>query len=429
MKKIILALLVVFFSQAGFSQNTDKNFVDTINAYFEEVRVATKDNYSLWNMDLYAPLMLIDPDTRKIYTNEQDSAATLTPIDLVYTGILPPNVNFANTAINWNGKKWAMVMLPLSPDKSERINLLSHELFHVAQPRLGFNMLNTDNNHLDQKNGRIYLRLELEALKNSILSENKEDQKKHLINAFIFRKYRNKLYPQSVISENKLELNEGIAEYTGQVISGRNQKQATDYLSRSFDLFMSNPTYVRSFAYQTIPGYGFLLRAKNRSWNKEVSAEINLIDYFIKELNITLPENLDLAVNNMQELYNGSRIIEEEMKREEIKLQQIARYKQIFIEEPHLIVPLEKMSISFNPSNIIPLGDDGNVYPTATISDNWGVLTVNRGMLLSPNWKTVYLSVPLEETQNHIAGEGWSIDLKNGYKVLKDAKNYILSKE
>ncbi len=113
MKKIILALLVVFFSQAGFSQNTDKNFVDTINAYFEEVRVATKDNYSLWNMDLYAPLMLIDPDTRKIYTNEQDSAATLTPpIDLVYTGILPPNVNFANTAINWNGKKWAMVMLP-----------------------------------------------------------------------------------------------------------------------------------------------------------------------------------------------------------------------------------------------------------------------------------------------------------------------------
>jgi len=429
MKKLSLVFFILLFSHNIFSQNTDKMYIDTINSYFEEVKLATKKHSSLWAMDIYGPLILINPDTREIYANEPDSIGLLTKNGSVYAGILPDNLNFANTAIDWGGKRWAMVMLPLSEDRYERVNLLSHELYHVVQPKLGFNLFNASNNHLDQKEGRIYLRLELEALEKSIFSNDRAERKKHLTNAFIFRKYRNILYPQSSVSENKLELNEGIAEYTGQVISGRNKEQAASYLDKSFDKFMSSPTYVRLFPYYTTPAYGFLLKAKNKNWNKQISAETNLTDYFIKEFGIILPQNLDEAVAKTKDLYNGTQIIEEEAKREANRLRLIAEYKKIFIEESHLILPLEKMSISFDTNNIVPLEGTGSVYPTASVVDNWGKLSVDNGMLMSSNWKTIYLSKPLEMTNNKITGEGWSISLNNGYKVVRDGQNYILTKE
>ena len=82
--------------------------------------------------------------------------------------MLPDKINIANTSIYWNGRSWAMIMFPLPEGKHDRLNILSHELFHRSQPSLGFHMPNTDNNHLDQRDGRVYLRLELEALRKAL---------------------------------------------------------------------------------------------------------------------------------------------------------------------------------------------------------------------------------------------------------------------
>ena len=70
-----------------------------------------------------------------------------------------------------------MIMLPLSENKNDRINLLAHELFHKAQSGLGFTQNNKESNHLDQKDGRIYLRLELEALTKAVLSDSKRSKR------------------------------------------------------------------------------------------------------------------------------------------------------------------------------------------------------------------------------------------------------------
>ena len=120
-------------------------------------------------------------------------------------------MNIANTSLHWSGKDWAMVMLPLPTKKQDRINLLAHELFHKAQPSLGFLLFNTENNHLDQKDGRIYLRLELNALKKAVRSSTIKEMNMHLTNALTFRKYRYSVYPKADTTENSLELNEGIA--------------------------------------------------------------------------------------------------------------------------------------------------------------------------------------------------------------------------
>ncbi|WP_336830540.1 hypothetical protein [Sphingobacterium multivorum] len=75
----------------------------------------------------------------------------------------------------------------------------------------------------------------------------------HLKDALIFRKYRNSLFSGSAHIENQLELNEGIAEYTGVMISGRNKEKTKKHFTDVVDRSFSNPTYVRSFAYNTTP--------------------------------------------------------------------------------------------------------------------------------------------------------------------------------
>ncbi|ULT23417.1 hypothetical protein KUH03_30125 [Sphingobacterium sp. E70] len=68
-------------------------------------------------------------------------------------------------------------MLPLPEHRDDRINLLAHESFHRIQPELGFKLNNANNNHLDEKDGRISLRLEFEALKKALASSDKKEIK------------------------------------------------------------------------------------------------------------------------------------------------------------------------------------------------------------------------------------------------------------
>ena len=87
--------------------------------------------------------------------------------------------------------------------------------------------------------------------------------------------------------------------------------------------------------------------------------------------------------------------------------------------------------MSFNPNTLIPLDEDeGTVYPTIVLSDNWGVLTVNEGgALLRSDWRWIIVSIPTEITDKSIKGDGWSIELNKGYTIEENLEgNYILIK-
>lgn len=404
---------------------------DSISVFFDELKTAAYANTELWSKDLYGPTILINPESRTFFANEQDSAGSLQPNGNIYSGVLPGNINIANTAIDWNGKKWAMIMLPLSQNKHNRINLLAHESFHRIQPSLGFTFKNSDNNHLDQKEGRIYLRLELEALKKAIQSRSEKEKQQHLTNAFIFRKYRHQLYENSGVSENQLELNEGLAEFTGVIISNRNKAETSAFFQSEINEFFKNPTFVRSFAYYTIPVYGYLLYNKDKNWNKAISGSTDLTDYFIKAFNISIPRDLKKAVQGASVAYNGKNIQKEEAEREERTKKLIAEYKLKLITQPHFEIKFEKMNISFDPRNIIPVEDKGTVYPNIRVTDRWGILTVDKGAaLMSPNWDKISISNPVKTEGKKISGEGWILELTDGYTVGKDdvTGNYKLIK-
>ncbi|AJH15000.1 hypothetical protein [Myroides profundi] len=430
MKRKLIAFSLFLLTQSIFSQN-EQSMLEQANVYFDEFKNAAEQHKSLWDIDLYGPILLIDSETRAIYANEGDKENKLKPQEGVYIGTLPKNINIANTAIEWKGKRWAMIMLPLSDNVQNRINLLGHESFHRVQPTLGFKLNNTDNNHLDQKEGRVYLRLELEALKQAIQAHSLKERNKHLTAALSFRKYRQSLYNESYTTENNLELNEGIAEFTGLMVSNRTKKETADHVSKEIDDFFKNATYIRSFAYHTIPVYGYLLSQEDKEWNKNINTTTNLTDYFIKAWNIQIPNNLESTVNQLKSKYNGAFIIEQEVERDVNIKKIIATYKAQFVENPHFEIKFEKMNVSFNPSNLVALEDKGTVYPTMRISDVWGVLTVEQGALMSPNWDRLSITNPTKVEVNKVFGDGWVLELTENYKVEqnKENLNYRLVKE
>lgn len=429
--KYILVITSFFLLEQNLSGQKPVS-QDSISVFFDELKTAAHANTELWNKDLYGPTILIDPESRTFFANEQDQEGSLQPNGGIYSGILPGKINIANTAIDWNGKKWAMIMLPLTHNKHNRINLLAHESFHRIQPSLGFTFKNTDNNHLDQKEGRIYLRLELEALKKAIQPGSEKEKQQHLTNAFIFRKYRHQLYENSGVSENQLELNEGLAEFTGVIISNRNKAETSAFFQSEINEFFKNPTFVRSFAYYTIPVYGYLLYDKDKNWNKTISVNIDLTDYFIKALKISIPKDLKKSVQAVSANYNGKNILKEETEREERTKKLIAEYKLKLITQPHFEIKFEKMNISFDPRNIIPVEDKGTVYPNLRVTDRWGILTVDKGAaLMSPNWDKISISNPVKTDDKNISGDGWILELTDGYTIGKDETtgNYKLIKK
>ena len=428
--RYFVTALFFIFIQTAFGQNTSTIY-EEISSCFNEVKIETAKHQQLWGKDLYGPILLVDPNTRELYANFSDTEGALKPAGEIFTGVLPKEINIANTAVNWSGRRWAMIILPLPTDKSDKINLLAHELFHVSQPSLGFQLFNVENNHLDQREGRIYLRLELEALKKGVQSTDQAEQKQVLTNAMIFRKYRCSLYPGAEQSENLLELNEGIAEYTGMMISGRDEAEAVKYFVGSINGFLNNPTFVRSFAYQTTPVYGYLLEKIKPGWNREITVKTNLTDYFINAFALSIPTDLKKATGLILDKYDGEKIISEETQREEKTKQLIILLKNKFITQPHLVLNFEQMNVSFNPGNIMPLEDKGTVYPNIRVTDNWGILTVEHGALMSPNWDKISVSAPVTNEKNKISGDGWTLELKEGYSVIKDENsgNYKLIKK
>jgi hypothetical protein len=429
-KKLHFLIIAFLFTQTVMGQSSEIVQDRMIN-YFNEIKTATTNNQQLWDMNIYGPILLVNPSTRQILSNVADSKGVLKTSGEIYTGVLPDDVNIANTAIDWNGTRWAMICLPLPDDANDRINLLAHELFHKAQPALGFKIANPENNQLNQKEGRIYLRLELEALKKAIGSVSVTEMKNHLTNALIFRKYRYELYPGSDSTENILELNEGIAEYTGAMMSGRNKEQMVAHFQNSIDLFMQNQTFVRSFAYQTTPVYGYLLNQSKNDWNKRITNNTNLTNYFIKAFDLTLTDDLNKAIQSVANQYNYNTINDEETTRKDKTDQLIAILKGKFIEQPHFDIQLEKMNVSFDPRNIIPLEDKGTIYPNVRITDLWGILTVEKGALMSPGWNMISVTIPLKIEDKIISGDGWKLVLNDGYKIIEDEKtdNYKLTKK
>jgi len=425
MKKIIILL------SCCLGYTCQAQTVDTTSrlaaSYFKEVQVASQHQH-IWNETLYGPMILVEPRSRVAYANVADSAGILKPDGGIFKGILPKELIIANTSLIWEGKMWSVVMWPLPANHNERLNLMVHESFHRIQNKLALNQRSPTSDHLGSMYGRIYFLLEMEAL-TAALGKPIDQRGEDLTNALLFREKRHELFPSTFANERTLEMNEGLAEYTG-VIIGRQKDSIRQYLFHIVDTLGNRKSFIRASAYVSGPMYGYLLYEKSPGWTLKVDSNSDFPVLISQYYQISLPKDTTgKSIATLEKQYNGDAIIASETIKEKKRLEMADKYIDLFTQKPVLTITLIKMNIGFNPSILFDLGEYGTVYPIAEVRDKWGQVKVSAPGMLMKNWQVITLPVSegIKQTGQLIEGYGWKLQLNENWQLTKtDALHYQL---
>lgn len=381
--------------------------------YFAEARaLSDRDAGKLWDKPLYGPMLFVDPGTMNVITNAPDADGKLTKEGDLYRGSLPQGKPTYNGSFEWQGTRWTMLRWPLPQEQGDRGRLMMHELFHRVQTELGLPPSNTINNHLETMEGRYWLQLEWRALRAALTSRGKLSRQAGM-DALLFRGRRRELFKEAAKLEGPLEMNEGMAEYTGVRLAFPEERAAVEYTLRQLDAAATRPSFVRSFAYATGPAYGLLLDRVKPSWNRKAQQTDDLAALLASASKLPAP-GMDLA-QKRAEVYDGLKLRASEETREQDRQVRMAEYRRLLVDGPVLEIPLKDSPFSFDPNNVLPLEGVGTVYPTMTVSGPWGGAEVTKGALVSADFNRLYLPKPVAGTGGKIQGEGWEITPKSGW--------------
>jgi hypothetical protein len=389
---------------------------------FAEVQaLCQRDAWALWGRSLCVPMMFVDPDTRQAVLNGPATGAVAD--GSLYRVVLPSDMQFANTSLSYDGKLWSMVIWPLPKDREQREILLMHESYHSIQGALGLQGSGGlgQNGHLDTRNGRLWFRMELAALRVALKSSDAA-RTRALSDALMFRNYRRSLSSKAAREERGVELNEGLAESTGIDVTLSDPQARIAAALADMDNVEKDSSYVRSFAYATGPAYAELLDAVQPAWRQQqMGPGFDFGNAAATDYHLSLkPPDLATLQGSMAS-YGGPKIAAEEDKRDVVVQARNARYTAALVSGETLSVALGQFAISFDPRDVHALQYRGSVYENISLSGDWGSLKVSSGMALIPS-KFDKVILPLKGTPagSHLKGAGWKLDVKPGYTFKPD---------
>ncbi|MCI0363592.1 MAG: hypothetical protein L0Y44_03275 [Phycisphaerales bacterium] len=410
---------------------------DLAAKFFAQAKlISEQDGGRLWGVPLYGPILFVDPGSRQVVANQADVEGLLVPRGNMHVGSLPLEQNIANTAVRWAGVHWTMIMWPLPENRYQRGKLMAHEMFHRIQDQVGLGARDADNTHLDTAEGRIWMRLEWRALTEALIGAD-AGRRQAIEDALLFRAVRRASFPDAAAPERGLELNEGLAEYTGfcaggwpvEILADRAAVQAEDYEAR--------PAIVRNFAYASGPAYGILLDESGASWRRGLTTDSDLGELLRSALNIELAGvSKEEALRRIGK-YGGEAVVKQETERETRRKQRQAAFKARFVDGPTLTLPrVGEIRYSFNPNGVEAFGEVGTVYITTRVTDEWGVLDVTAdGALMIRDGAVVgRFIVPASEGSDlkgtSFKGAGWTLELNDGWalKVGKRSGDYVVAR-
>ena len=417
-----MVVSVLALATCASAQSTTSIDTKLAAQYFRQLKqTSDRDGGKTWGVALYGPLMFVDARSGNVVANQADVEHKLTPQEGVFVGTLPREINPANTAFDWAGVHWTMVLWPVSEFRQARERLLLHECFHRLQEKLGLPARDAVNAHLDTLNGRIWIQMEWRALERA-LRESGPARKAAIADALLFRAYRRSLFADSAGNENALELNEGLSEYTGVKLSSANVGETAVRANLILRQARNNPTFARSFAYVSGPAYGVLLDLSGRPWRTGLSPKADLGVLLQQQFGLRVRAS-DAAARAAVSRYEGEEIITVETQQDERRKQQIAEARKKFFDGPILLLPLSAdVSYTFNPNNVIGIDAGNTVYPAMRMVDEWGVLTVTNGAMLERG-ATGFLTrarvtAPSDVSARPLKGEGWSLELATGWELV-----------
>jgi hypothetical protein len=415
-------LLVLCLALPAFTQQSAIN-AQSAKQYFQELKdLSDQDAGRLWGMRLYGAMLFADPETRQVVANQPDKEGKLHEQDGVWVGQLPPEVPIANTGMDWAGGRWTMVMWPLPENRRPRKQLMAHEAFHRLQPQLGLTPLDSSNNHLDGRIGRTWLQLEWRALTRALATTGMA-RRAAIVDALYFRELRRSLIKGAAENENRLEANEGVAEYTGVKLSARYPQEV--HLVASVILWngTNRSPFTRSFAYVSGPAYGVLLDESGVLWRKKLKPDSDLGELLASAYHVTVPRPVEVDAVARARKYDGDEVIAQEKERAVRQQQVIATARKRLIDSPVLVLPASPdISYSFDPNGVTAIDENTSVFERGVkVTDAWGILMATSGVLIvreNGRIARVQVPAPANPEGTSVSGDGWKLDLKPGWKLI-----------
>lgn len=377
--------------------------IDSVRAaqYFHEAdSLCTHEAGRLWGVSLCGPMVFADPATRSIVTSRPAPDAPR-----------PPALGFANAALKWGDTRWSTYVWQMIPaDPPLRRRLFMHELFHRVQPDLGLLVAEPNNDHLDTPEGRYWIQLEWRALAKA-MADTGAARKKDVEDALAFRQSRRQRFPEAAENERRLEINEGLPQYTGTVSAAATPALArADAVTQLDQIVIVNPSFVRTFAYPSGAAYGLLLDQYSPGWTRRIKSTDDLGVMVAAAAHAEPAADVEAAALG----YGGAELKVAEARRETERQARIAELRRRFVDGPVLVLPAAS-GASFITNGITPIPGEGTFYPTYHLTARWGKL--DGSVLVSPDRTRLAVPAPASGSGPELSGDGWTLTVGQGWVV------------
>ena len=407
-------------------------------------KILESDNGKLWGEQIWNDRILALAADNSVYAltsfagSSQDSGG-------LFVAKLPANTfSFVNTTQNYDNQQYATVREDYLSDNSATI---IHELFHILQNK--HRILNgTPIDYLDNYDARLWLRLEFQALRNCLNSIDKDKDKKQIDNylqdAIVFRKMRHKGNEEFLQRELELETLEGLANYTGHVLSTYPNKY--ERAIKEINQRESLNSYTRMSVYATGFAYGVIFDYLKMNWKQGLDSVYHFEEIYEDEYlkhKLILNEQL---VEQAKERNNFTEIHQQETERKDIAESRISELRRQLVEEPTLSVKLvdPKLRMAYDANGTVMIDGAGMAYTTmievtdASGGNNFGSYSFSAihnpvkitGVLYTIDGIFVF-PLPFRQEGNKIIGETYEIILNEGWAVIKknDKGDFEIVKE
>jgi hypothetical protein len=434
MIRFLLALLLLDSAALPASAAIDHSQAESI---FQQAKaICSRDAGALWGHTLCGPMLLADADDRDAVANQADAGGVLRQDGNVFVGTLPSSAIISDTTVTWSGTRWCELVWPWptreDPDML-RVNL-AHEMWHrIETADLHIRLSEGNNRHLDTLEGRYLMEMEWRALAAALQAATPHARKRAIQDAVLFRRRRYAAFPSAASDELALESNEGVAEYTGVRLGLTTPEERTRYALRDLTALLEAPGLLRSFAYATGPAWGLLLDRAAPNWQRSYLQD-PLAERFDQRLSsaLHLPEPDNAEFTTRQAVYDPDGSLRaHEVARDQDRRAKTAEYQAELVDGPVLIFPREHSTYQFKPQTLVAIEHVGTVYPTMTLKDDWGSLTVDAGgVLMHDDPQKIATVSAVGFDQATLRGRGLQLTLNPGWSVVpgKRAGDYQIQR-